>query len=554
MLNQLSISNYAIVNELDLNISKGMTAITGETGAGKSIMLDALGLAIGGRAGSDCIRPGAKRAEIIACFDLELCPAAKGWLEAHDLDSGNECILRRVITKSGRSSGYINGSPSTLADLKAIGELLIDIHGQHEHQSLLKKNTHRFFLDSFAHTTELANKVANIAIAYDRTQFDLDELLTCKQDQHERVQLLSYQLQELEDLALEENEIEVLEKEHRQLSNVTATLEACHQINTICTESDAGNVLQQVALCINKLTQLSVDHPAISQSIDMLSSAHIQVEEAMGEINHFIDYLHTDPQHLHIIEERLSAIYDLARKHRIQPNQLIEKRHSLADEIERIQCHDEVANTLRNKLSELANAFYEQAELLSQKRQKAALKLQKSITSRMALLGMDKALFSVSLTRKINALPSTTGLEDIEFLVTTNPGQPLRPLVKVASGGELSRISLAIQVATAQTSYTPTLVFDEVDVGIGAGTAEVIGSMLREIGQQSQVLCVTHQPQVASQGHQHLCVNKKTSQSQSNTEVFSLTGDFRIQEVARMLGGVDITSSSLAHAKELLGT
>ena len=553
MLNQLSISDYAIVDQLDLNISKGMTVITGETGAGKSIMLDALGLAIGDRADSDCIRPGAKRAEIRACFDLDRCSAAKQWLEDRDLDSGSECILRRVITKAGRSRGYINGSPSTLAELKAVGELLIDIHSQHEHQSLLKKNNHRLLLDGFASTTELAAKVAGIAIEHDRTQAELDELLSQKQEQHERIQLLSYQLQELEQLALEEGEMEELEKEHRQLTNATATLEACYQVNTICSDSESGNVLQQLSLCVNRLSELNIEHPAITQSIDMLASAQIQVEEAIGEINHFIDYFDADPQRIQMIEERLSAIYDLARKHRIQPGELVEKQQILAEELEKIQCHDELSSVLENKLSGLFKSFHEQGEKLSQKRQKAALKLEKSITSRMKLLGMGKGLFKVSLTRTINTRPSTTGLEDIEFLVTTNPGQPPRPLAKVASGGELSRISLAIQVATAQTSHTPTLVFDEVDVGIGGGTAEIVGNMLREIGEQGQVLCVTHQPQVASKGHQHLHVNKKITKSQSSTQISSLAGDFRIQEVARMLGGVEITQSTLAHAKEMLG-
>ena len=421
MLNQLSISDYAIVDQLDLNISSGMTVITGETGAGKSIMLDALGLAIGDRADSNCIRPGAKRAEIRACFDLDHCPSARAWLEEHDLASDNECILRRVITKEGRSRGYINGSPSPLSDLRTVGELLIDIHSQHEHQSLLKKNNHRLLLDGYADTTKLAAKVASIASEHDRTQTELHSLLSLRQEQEERIQLLSYQLQELEQLGLTEGEVDQLENDHRQLTNATATLTTCHQVNAICSDNESGNVLQQLSLCVNRLSELSLDHPAITQSIDMLSSAQIQVEEAIGEINHFIDHFDADPERIHSIEERLSAIYDLARKHRIQPDELIEKQQSLADELEKIQCHDELSSDLETRLASLYNAYHEQAEKLSNKRQKAALKLEKTISSRMKLLGMSKGLFKVALSQQINKAPSSTGLEDIEFLVTTNP-------------------------------------------------------------------------------------------------------------------------------------
>ncbi len=553
MLTQLSISNYAIVEQLDLDIASGMTAITGETGAGKSILLDALGLAIGDRADTDTVRAGSERADIRASFDLNQCPTAKKWLEEHDLATDNECILRRVITKEGRSRGYINGTPSTLANLKVIGELLIDIHSQHEHQSLLKKSNHRILLDDFAGTPPLAAKVSDIAMTYIKKQEELDTIVSQKKEQHERLQLLSYQLEELEQLGLSEGEIHELESDHRKLTNATATLATCHQVNTICSESESGNVLQQLSLCINSLSELSLDQPEITQSIDMLASAQIQVEEAIGEINHFIDHFDADPQRIMIIEERLSAIYDLARKHRIQPDELLEKQQSLANELEKLQCHDELTAEFENQLNDLLQQYNEQAGKLSRKRQKAALKLEKDIAARIKMLGMHKGLFKVALTPRLNQIPCTTGQEDIEFLVTTNPGQPPRALAKVASGGELSRISLAIQVATAQTSHTPTLVFDEVDVGIGGGTAEIVGNMLSEIGKKGQVLCVTHQPQVASQGHQHLHVNKKVGRSKSSTNITSLSGDIRIQEVARMLGGVEITKSTIAHAREMLG-
>lgn len=553
MLKQVSINNYALVEQLDLDIPHGMTVITGATGAGKSIMLDALGLAVGDRADSTCIRPGAKQAEVRVNFDISFCPKAQQWLKSKRIETTeNDCILHRIVTLSGRSRAYINGASATLSDLKSIGKLLIDIHNQHAHQSLLKKHNHHLFLDNFANTTTLATKVTCIASEYNSIQLKLNTLSHQEQEQHEHTQLLSYQLQEFEALALTEGEIITLEKEYRELINATETLETCCYVSTSCADDESTNVLQQLSLCTNKLSTLKIEHPRITHSIDMLLSARIQIEEALGELNYFTDDFNADPQRIHIIEERLNAIYDLARKHRIQPNHLMEKQQSLVDELDRIQSHDKLSEALEAKRSTLLNLFQKQAKNLSEKRKKAALQLEKAITSRIKHLGMDKGLFKVELTPITQSAPSSLGLEDVEFLVTTNIGQPLRPLIKVASGGELSRISLAIQVATAKTSHTTTLVFDEVDVGIGGSTAEVVGRMLRELGEQCQILCVTHQPQVASLGHNHLHANKKVIQSQSQSHISRLVGEVRIQEIARMLGGIEITQSTLAHAKEML--
>lgn len=554
MLTQLSISHFAIVDQLDLDIQSGMTVITGETGAGKSIMLDALGLATGDRTDPDCVRTGTERAEIHASFDLNNCPEAKNWLENKELASDNECILRRVITREGRSRAYINGTLSPLSDLRAIGELLVDIHGQHESQSLLKKSSHRRLLDDFAGTRKLATEVSFIAHQYNRLQTELDDLLNSQQEQHERIQLLTYQLEEFGQLSLREGEVPELEQELQQLSNAEATLSACRQINPICSDSDAGNILQQLTHCMHLLGDLKVDHPAINNSLEMLSSAHIQVEEAVGEINHFIDHFDADPQRMQEVDERLGAIYDLARKHRAQPEELLEKQLSLSNELEKIQFCDEHAEELQNQLTELKEQYQDKAHRLSGRRAKAARKLEKQVVARMSLLGMPRGQFTIALTMADQGKLPPLGLEDIEFLVTTNPGQPPRPLARVASGGELSRISLAIQVITAQTSHIPSLVFDEVDVGIGGGTAEIVGSMLRELGEKSQVLCVTHQPQVASQGHQHLLVGKKHRKGSSSTRISQVQGENRIAEIARMLGGVEMTQPTLAHAEEMLGT
>lgn len=552
MLTQLSISNFAIVDKLDLDIKPGMSVITGETGAGKSIMLDALGLATGDRTDSKCVRPGAERAEIHASFDLSQCPPARKWLEEKDLTSDDECILRRVITKEGRSRAFINGALSPLSDLRSIGELLIDIHGQHEHQSLLKKANHSPLLDDFAGTRKQASSVAQLAQQYNQTRAELDRMLNTRKEQHERLQLLNYQLEEFEQLSLQEGELAELEKELQQLTHAESTLSVCHQVTDACSENDAVNVLQQLTVCLQYLGDLKIDHPAITNTVEMLSTAHIQVEEAVGEINHFIDHFEADPMRMQEVNERLSAIYDLARKHRVLPEELLEKQLALTTELEKIQFSDEYADDMQNQLVELKEKYQTAAEKLSSKRSKAASKLEKQVTKRMSLLGMPHGKFTIALTPFDTRQLSPTGLEDIEFLVTTNPGQPPRALAKVASGGELSRISLAIQVITAQTSHIPSMVFDEVDVGIGGGTAEIVGSMLRELGEKSQVLCVTHQPQVASQGHQHLHVNKIFSKTSSRTNIAMLNGDKRVKEIARMLGGIEMTQSTLNHAKEML--
>ncbi|WP_257252989.1 MULTISPECIES: DNA repair protein RecN [unclassified Endozoicomonas] len=552
MLTQLSISNFAIVDQLDLDIQSGMTVITGETGAGKSIMLDALGLATGDRTDSHCVRQGTDKAEIQASFDISHCSAAKAWLREKDLTSDDECILRRVITKEGRSRAYINGTLSPLADLRGIGERLIDIHGQHESQSLLKKNSHRLLLDDYAGLQKLASEVACIAHQFNQTHHELNTLAHNRKEQNERVQLLSYQLQELEQLSLQEGELEQLELELRQLSHAESTLSVCHEINTICSDNETGNILQQLSVCLQRLGDLDMDHPAISNTLEMMSSAQIQVEEAVGEINHFIDHFDADPARMQDVDERLSAIYDLARKHRVQPEALLEKQNTLSSELESIQFGDERVEALQQKLIELKSEFQNQSEKLSGKRQSAARQLEKKVTMRMALLGLPHGQFVIALTPVESSTLSPNGAEDIEFLVTTNPGQPPRALTKVASGGELSRISLAIQVITAQTSHIPSMIFDEVDVGIGGGTAEIVGAMLRELGERSQVICVTHQPQVASQGHQHLHVSKKVRNAKTSTEIVGLNGDRRVKEVARMLGGVEMTESTLNHAKEML--
>ncbi|XQE67924.1 DNA repair protein RecN [Pseudomonas sp. P3C3] len=551
MLVHLSVHNYAIVEHLDLELQRGMSVITGETGAGKSIMLDALGLALGDRADSGVVRPGADKADILASFDLEDIAEARAWLAERDLDNDGPCILRRVITSEGRSRGYINGSPCPLGDLKALGELLIDIHSQHEHQSLLKPDTHRRLLDEYAGSQELARQVQLAAQRWRQTRQELQRLSSSGDEQRARHQLLSYQLEELENLALGDNELEQLEQEHKALSNAEQLLGACRQVLDLCSESDAGNVLSALTASLNRLGGFS-DQPALGEATNLLASAQIQVEEAIGELNRFIDHFDADPQRQQLLEERLDAIYGLARKHRVQPFELAELQQRLLQELEGLNADDEAVERLGEELAAYERHYREKADELSTLRRQAASRLAEAVQAEMQTLGMPGGRFSIELQAGTSDEPQPQGLEQVEFLVSANPGQPLKSLAKVASGGELSRISLAIQVITAQTSRVPTLVFDEVDVGIGGPTAEVVGQLLRRLGERGQVLTVTHLPQVAAQGHQHLFVHKARGQDSTQTAVACLTPEGRVEEIARMLGGVDLTEESLAHARKMV--
>ncbi|WP_394560758.1 DNA repair protein RecN [Aquipseudomonas alcaligenes] len=551
MLVHLSVHNYAIVEHLDLELQRGMSVITGETGAGKSIMLDALGLALGDRADSGVVRPGADKADILASFDLEDIAEARAWLAERDLDNDGPCILRRVITSEGRSRGYINGAPCPLGDLKALGELLIDIHSQHEHQSLLKPDTHRRLLDEYAGSQELARQVQLAAQRWRQTRQELQRLSSSGDEQRARHQLLSYQLEELENLALGDNELEQLEQEHKALSNSEQLLGACRQVLELCSESDAGNVLSALTASLNRLGGFA-DQPALGEATNLLASAQIQVEEAVGELNRFIDHFDADPQRQQFLEERLDAIYGLARKHRVQPFELSELQQRLLEELEGLNADDEAVERLGEELAAYSRHYQDKAGELSALRQQAATRLAAAVQEEMQALGMPGGRFSIELLSGNSDEPQPQGLEQVEFLVSANPGQPLKSLAKVASGGELSRISLAIQVITAQTSRVPTLVFDEVDVGIGGPTAEVVGQLLRRLGERGQVLTVTHLPQVAAQGHQHLFVHKARGKDSTQTAVANLAPEGRVEEIARMLGGVDLTEESLAHARKMV--
>lgn len=558
MLTQLSINNITLVDRLDLELDQGLTAITGETGAGKSILLNALGLAIGERADADKVRKDASKADVYASFDIRQLPAAQKWLQRHELGNGegespdDECLLRRVLSAEGRSRAYINGKPVTLQQLKGLGELLIDIHGQHEHQSLLKKEHHRRLLDNFGSLKPLLERLKQAFKDYRLSQQRFIERRDNAEEISARHQLLSYQVSELDELELSDGELEKLEKEQQQLANAEDTLHKCQQVANLCEGDSEFSLRQGLNQCLQLLSEVNGKSQSLNEAENMLGQALIQLEEANGEIQRHVDGFEADPERLHELENRLSRIYDIARKHRIDPTELSQLHQQLSLELAELGNVDEDLDQLQQQSEAALKHYKELSAKLRQKRQTAAKKLQSQVNKQLQNLAMSNAVFDIAL-RPLDE-PSSKGSEEIEFLIATNPGQDPKPLGKIASGGELSRISLAIQVITAQTSAAATLVFDEVDVGIGGATANVVGQMLRQLGERCQVLCVTHLPQVASKAHQHLQVSKTTDKAGAASSLSKLADEERISEIARMLGGEASSEQAVAHAKEMLST
>lgn len=554
MLTQLCIRNYAIAESLDIDLENGMTALTGETGAGKSIMLDALGLALGDRADPGIVRHGTDKAEINALFDVCAVPAALNWLKSRDLDAGDDCMLRRVITAEGRSRAYINGQPATLQDVRELSEQLIDIHSQHEHQSLLKKDYQRQLLDTCAGAQTLADTVAETSRAHQNALTTLSSLSSQRDEQSARAQLLQYQLDELETLGLKTGEVESLEDEQKQLANAEQLLAASDHALNLCKDGEVNalGILHQ-ALSSLRASPVKVGQQATAE--ELLQTAVIQIEEASRELQHHLDREELDPARLNEVQERLDSIYQIARKHHCKPEQLPELQEQLQAELDSIQGSDERLEQLKAELKSLGATYRTAAEKLSEKRRKAAASISKKVEAQLAELSMANCRFNIALStlEPGEHLPSH-GLEDVSFLISTNPGSQPGPLNKIASGGELSRISLAIHVVNAQAVTVPTIVFDEVDVGIGGATAEVVGGLLQALGKTTQVLCVTHQPQVASQADHHIKVSKQSDRKSVKTALHQLSENEKIEEIARMLGGIAITENTLAHAREMVTT
>ncbi|MBR9726516.1 DNA repair protein RecN [Shewanella intestini] len=551
MLCQLSINNFAIVRFLELDFKVGMTSITGETGAGKSIAIDALGLCLGNRIDANSVRPGATKAEVSARFVLDDVPLAKRWLEDNDLEMEDDCILRRTISAEGRSRAYINGNPVPVAQLKSLGQLLVGIHGQHAHHAMLKSEHQLTLLDAYANHKMLLDGVSK---SYQRTKDIEHNLQQLEQAQHERLarkQLLQYQVEELNEFNLAENEFTEIEQEHKRLANGSELIERCQQTLSLLNDNDDGNVGSLLYQSISIAEGLVDVDPQLSSISDMLNQALIQVQESTSEIESYVSNIELDPQHFEYLDTRLSQAMQLARKHHVSPQTLSAHHLALKTELADLSGDETKLDEIRMQLEQSKAAYAKHALKLSQSRARYAKELNKLVTQSIHELNMPKGQFIIDVAYQAEHI-SVNGSDKIEFLVTTNPGQPLQPIVKVASGGELSRIGLGIQVITAKKVSTPTLIFDEVDVGISGPTAAVVGKMLRSLGESTQVFCVTHLPQVAGNGHQHMYVNKFNKGGQTETLMTPLSKEQRVNELARLLGGDSITENTLANAKELL--
>ena len=547
MLLNLNIQNFALANDLDIEFENKMSVVTGETGAGKSIMLDALSLSLGSRADTKMITAGADRAEINATFDISSNERVKQWMIEHDLEDNSTCILRRIITIEGRSKGFINGVPSTLSDMSYLGNLLADLHSQHEHQSLLVRDNQRRLLDEFGGHQGLVKEIGIIYQLCQSQEKKLKTLLSNLGKESSKLQLLEYQLDELQALDLKEDEVALLETEQKRLSSSEDILRNCNDAINLCRSNDANNIVGMLARVIELLSV--IDDPKVRGVAELLNSSQIQVEEASDDLQSMIGDIIVDPERLSMVEKKLSSIYDIARKHHVKANHLLNVTKDIEKEIASLKNMDTEVDMLEEQLSQSRKKYQEVASKLTEKRTRHGLALQSAVTEKLRQLGMTEANFEVSLKTKPADSVYTNGVEDVEFLITTNKKYAARSLNRIASGGELSRISLAIQVVTANTSRIPTLVFDEVDVGIGGATAEVVGALLRDLGTKTQIICVTHLAQVAAKGNQHLRVNKQ----EDGIQVTPLNRSRRVKELARMLGGIELTEQSIAHAEQILG-
>ncbi|MEO1888931.1 MAG: DNA repair protein RecN [Cycloclasticus sp.] len=552
MLKSIDINGLAVVDQLNLELDTGMTVLTGETGAGKSILLTAMKLCLGERADAGLLRPGVNKADISLDFDISNTAAALIWLQENGFDDDNDCLIRRTVNADGRSRAFINGQAVNLKMLQQLSEHLICIHGQHAHLDLLLPAKQSQLLDaSLTSTTALDDCKQR----YENWKVLNNELLNLTDGNEDNVsekQLLKYQINELEQADIIHLNYDELVQEHSTASNMGKIIELAEtQVNALY-EDENHAIHTQLSSSSSELEQLADLSTQFSSISEQIKEATIQIQEASRDLRHQIDLQDDDPQQLALLDGQLSLIHELARKLHIEPQQLLEKHSALVNRLALLENRNERLTAIQQEISD-ANALYQKAaEALHQQRLKAAKKLSIDITKTLKTLGLPDGHIDIQVVHTGQEKPQKNGLDNINFLVTTNPGMPASPIGKVASGGELSRISLAIQVVTTQSNTTPTLVFDEVDAGIGGGVAETVGMCLREIASDRQVLCVTHLPQVASQGHQHLFVSKNKDSKQTKTQISVLRNKARIEEIARMLGGIEMSEKTLAHAQEML--
>jgi DNA repair protein RecN (Recombination protein N) len=553
VLVHLQIRDLAVIDSAEIELKGGMTALTGETGAGKSIIVDAVMLALGGRASADALRHGAERAEITATFEAGANPAARRWLDEQsiELDDG-ELVLRRVIGRDGRSRQYVNGQSLPAQSVRELGERLIDIHGQQEFVSLVSRDAQREIVDAHGVTPGLVAQVESLAAEWRLCREERDSIAAAAQDRGARLELLRYQVGELEALALGAGEAESLAEERNRLANRGRLAEAVQGALALSYEGDGADSHALAARAASQLRGAAALDSRLEEPLARIEESLIALREAAAALAAYLEGLDADPARQELVERRVAAIDDLARKHRVAgsalPSKLDELRAMLAD----IERSETALGGLDDRIAELRARYGAAATELGAARRNAGRKLANAVTGLMRQLGMPGGRFEIGIESDAAAEPQAAGADRIEFLVSANPGEPVKPVARVASGGELSRISLAVQVAAARRTSRTCLIFDEVDAGIGGGVAEIVGRKLRELGNRCQVLCVTHLAQVASQAHHQLRVSKLTDGRTSRTTVSALGADERVEELARMLGGVEVTRKAREHAREML--
>jgi DNA repair protein RecN (Recombination protein N) len=552
MLLGFQVRDFAIIDQLEIEFAPGMTVLTGETGAGKSILVDALGLVLGERGSGQIVRSGAKRAEFSAEFDISRLPVVRRLLEEQALDQDNECLLRRVIGADGRSRAYINGNAATVQQLKTLGESLLDIHGQHFHQSLVRRPVQRDLLDHFGDLLE-QGEATDAAYAQWRVLAEkLQQLMAADADRESRLDLLQFQLGELEALALSGDEYGELLAERQKFLHSGRLAEGVSQALALLANDEADNAGSLLAEAISSVTPLVRYDDELLAIQQLLDSANIQLNEASAALQHYGSSLNMDPARRDWIEERLDAVQSIARKHLIDAQEIPALHERLKTELDELKNAADRGRQLDDAVRAARSNFQVLAEALSAARANTAKRFSTAVTAAMSGLGMPGGRFEVQLTRLDIADARPWGLDEVEFLISANPGQAPQALARVASGGELSRMSLAIQVIASDGSAIPTMVFDEVDSGVGGSVAEMVGRRLQELGERRQVLCVTHLPQVASLADAHFRISKVTDGKATRTGLRALGDDERIQEIARMLGGVEITQKTIDHAAEML--
>ena len=552
MLSLITVRNYAVIDEVDVEFQPGMSVLTGETGAGKSILVDALGLALGDRADAGAVRTGCREARISVLFECPQGHPALNWLTERGLDQDRTCVLRRIVSAKGRSRAFVNNQPATLQDLRSVGSRLVNIHGQGAHQALMQAQAQRGIVDHHGNHLELARQVAAAFGAWRSCQQEYEAQRQRGADRASEIELLRFQVRELENLDYQDGELDTLQEERSRLANVDRLAGSVESALSGLFERDHGSAQELIAQAQRELSGARNLDPSLGDAADLLSVAEIQVQEAVRGLASYRDRLEPDPQRLDWVESRLATIRNLALRHGVEETEL---GAVLARLRSAIAAHGNAAESLeaaRQRVRQSRDAYFKAAEDLSSARLQSAASLGKSVGAQMAVLGLPKGRFRADIRRKPNDGADATGLDRIDFQVSLNPGQEFGPLSRVASGGELSRISLALEVVAAGATTIPTLVFDEVDSGIGGGVAEIVGRRLADIATHRQVLCVTHLAQVASQGRHHYRVLKQSGEQSTQTGVRSLSAEERVEELARMLGGVEITARTRAHAEEMI--